>query len=113
MPRDARAHLVSMLNASSYLLEQAAMADLDEYLKNQTLRFAFRYNFTIIGESMAQLRQHHPAVSAKFDEANKVVDFRNFIIHSYWDVDDEEVWSIVIKNVPPLRERLVALLNEK
>jgi uncharacterized protein with HEPN domain len=113
MPRDARSHLVSMLDASSYLLEQAAKVDLDEYLRNQTLRFAFRYNFTIIGESMAQLRQHHPVVYAKFDDANKVVDFRNFIVHHYWDVDDAEVWSIVIKNVPPLHKRLAAALDGK
>ena len=113
MPRDARSHLLSMLESTSYLVEEAAKVDFNSYLANQTLRFAFRYSFTMIGESMAQLREHHPDIYAQFESANKIVDFRNFLVHHYWHIDDKEVWSIVITNVPPLRERLLLVLGEK
>jgi uncharacterized protein with HEPN domain len=112
MPRDAGAHLASMMAAVEYLLDQAKRFSLDQYLADETLRFAFRYNLTVIGESMSQLRTHHPGVYPHFKDANEIVGFRNFVVHAYWNVDDKEVWSIVIKDLPALRAELARILNQ-
>jgi len=112
MPRDARAHLTSMLDSCDYVLHEAAAIDSEAFLKNETLRRAFRYSFATIGESMSQLRQQYPDVYALFDVGHKVVDFRHLLIHHYWDTDDLEVWSIAKHSLPPLRERIFTVLHD-
>jgi len=32
-----------------------------------------------------------------------MIAFRNVIVHEYWSVDDEDVWSIIVAKVPLLK----------
>ncbi len=112
MPRNARVFLQDMIEASSYLLDEVAKIDYEAYIHNRTLQFAFLHNFTIIGEAMVQLRESFPKVFAKFSEANKITGFRNLIVHRYWEIDPNEVWSTLTTKVAPLREQLLQLVEE-
>ncbi len=35
-----------------------------------------------------------------------IVAFRNVIVHEYWAVDSEDVWSTVITKVPALKAEI-------
>jgi uncharacterized protein with HEPN domain len=40
------------------------------------------------------------------------VGLRNRIVHEYFDVDLDLVWGILQAELPPLKKRLAALLDE-
>ena len=42
--------------------------------------------------------------------ARKIVNLRNFIIHSYDSVSDENIWAIVINNLPELKKEIDLLI---
>jgi uncharacterized protein with HEPN domain len=112
MLRDPSVSLYDILQAANYLINRMKEVGLDEYRSNQDLRFAVERNFITIGEAMASLRRHHPQTSSKLEQAAAVIRFRNFLVHQYWAIDNGEVWSVVHKDVPPLRHAVAALLEE-
>lgn len=74
------------------------------------LRDAVAYNLQVVGEAAYQ-------VSGTFKEANRQIDWfkiaglRHRIVHDYRRVDDETLWRITRKYVPPLVEELDKLLG--
>ena len=46
-----------------------------------------------------------------FEEARRIVDLRNFVIHGYDRVDDVIIWGIIIKDVPRLKSEIDRLLK--
>jgi len=112
MPRDAKTLVQDMLENAAYLVGEVAKTDSDAYQKNITLQKAFLQTFTVMGEAAARLREEFPDVAKRIDEANKIAGFRNVIVHKYWDVDQEDVWSTASTNVAPLLEQLRLLLDD-
>jgi uncharacterized protein with HEPN domain len=110
MPRSAKAHLLELQKASQFLLRKSQRVDLDAYLRDEELRLMVERQFIHIGEVMSQLRREFPEVAIRFADAAKIVDFRNFIIHRYWDVDDEAVWLTLTTKVEPLLLEVEAIL---
>jgi uncharacterized protein with HEPN domain len=111
MPRSAKAHLMELQKASQFLLRKSQRVDLDTYLGDEETRLIVERQFIHIGEVMAQLRREFPEVAIRFADGAKIVDFRNFIIHRYWDVDDEAVWLTMTTKVKPLLLEVEALLQ--
>jgi uncharacterized protein with HEPN domain len=110
MPRSPKAHLLELQKSARYLLRKAQGVALDEYLSNEDLRFVVERNFIHIGEVMAQLRREFPEVALQFADSDRIVDFRNFIIHRYWDVDDQAVWLTLTTKVAPLLHEVEQIL---
>jgi uncharacterized protein with HEPN domain len=92
-----------MDEACQFLLDRAASMKLDEYLQDKTVRLAVERCFITLGEAMKQLNLHHPAVGSVFMERPGIVAFRNVIVHEYWAVDSEDVWSVLVSKVPALK----------
>jgi len=47
----------------------------------------------------------------KLENAQKIVGTRNRIVHGYDKISDELIWSILINNLPKLKEEVDSLLN--
>jgi uncharacterized protein with HEPN domain len=65
-----------------------------EFTNNSLIRDAVIRNFEIIGESV----KHVPfSFQKKFRHIpwQHMFNLRNFIVHEYFDVDDEILWSII------------------
>ena len=73
------------------------------------LRRAVEREIEIIGEAMNQLLKLIPDCQIK--NARKIVDTRNWVIHSYDNVDDIVIWNIVSKHLPKLKIEIDELLN--
>ena len=62
----------------------------------------------IIGEAINRLLKIDPAM--KIDNARKIVDLRNWVIHGYDKIDDVVIWGIVSKQIPLLKKQVKELL---
>jgi uncharacterized protein with HEPN domain len=111
MPRSIELYLSDLLQASDDILEFTRGVDYAGYESNRLLRAGVERLFTIIGEAMRQLDQHHLAYLHGIIEARKIIDFRNILVHQYATVDDEEVWSAVQSKLPLLRNQVAELIQ--
>lgn len=64
----------------------------------------------IIGEAINKIIKIDQSIS--ITNARKIVDLRNFIIHSYDKVSEEIIWSIIIKDIPILEKEINAVLQD-
>jgi len=61
----------------------------------------------IIGEAMGKLRKLNPQI--KITDMDNIVGLRNLIVHSYDSVDAANLWVIIIKDLPILKEEIKSL----
>jgi uncharacterized protein with HEPN domain len=59
------------------------------YQKNLTVKRAIERELEIIGEAINRILKEKP--DFKIQNARKIVDLRNFIIHGYDSIDDETI----------------------
>jgi uncharacterized protein with HEPN domain len=84
---------------------------MDDLRNEDILRSAVYYKFVIIGEALSKLRQRDPSTAERLSEYNRIIGFRNQIIHGYSMVDHETTWRIVEKKIPILIRELDELLQ--
>lgn len=78
---------------------------------NDTLfRRGIERNIEIMGEAMNQVLKIDPDIS--ITSARKVVDTRNFVIHSYDSLKPDILWGIVINHMPLLKSEVEYLLGK-
>jgi len=81
----------------------------DDYHSNPMLQDAVERNLEIIGEAVNRLMRINP--SMQISNARRMVDTRNFIIHSYDIIDNTRVWTIIINHLPILKAEVESLLK--
>ena len=47
------------------------------------------------------------------DNARRIVDLRNFVIHGYDKVDNVIIWGVISRDLPKLKEQVDKLLDEQ
>ena len=62
----------------------------------------------IIGEAMNRILKENPEFS--ISNAHRITGLSNQIIHGYDSVSDENIWGIVIKYIPKLKEEVNNLI---
>ena len=75
-----------------------------DYDNNRQLQQAVERNLEIIGEATKRILEIEPNIN--ISDARRIVNARNRIIHGYDDIDNAEVWSIIINNLPVLKEEI-------
>ena len=85
---------------------------LDDYLADDGLRLIVERLFELIGETLAQMARRCPDTAERITDYRRIISFRNFLIHRYWEIDDEGVWERVVENLPTLLREAKALLAE-
>jgi uncharacterized protein with HEPN domain len=95
-----------------------AMNCIDEYIghpkifanyeNNRQLQQAVERNLEIIGEATKRIMEIEPNII--ISNARRIVNARNRIIHGYDDIDNAEIWSIIINNLPVLKQEIEMLL---
>jgi len=74
----------------------------DKYDSNLMLQDAVERNIEIIGEAMSKLLKIEPEI--KISNSRRIVDARNKIIHGYDEIENVQVWGIIINHLPKLKE---------
>jgi len=78
------------------------------YENNRQLQQAVERNLEIIGEATKRILEIEPSIN--ISNARRIVNARNRIIHGYDDIDNTEIWSIIINNLPTLKQEIENLL---
>jgi len=80
------------------------------FLSDIMFRSAVERKIGIIGEALNQ------ALKLKSDleisDARKIVGTRNYVIHAYDSLRPDMLWSIVINDLPLLKQEIESLLSE-
>jgi uncharacterized protein with HEPN domain len=85
--------------------------DFNVYENNKLLRRAVERELEIIGEALNNLKKIDNTIEINY--FRQIISLRNQIIHSYDNIDNQTIWSIVIKHLPVLKSEIENLLNEK
>ena len=65
----------------------------------------------VIGEAMTRLKREHPEIIDKITDHEKIIEFRNVLVHGYDIIDDKTVWSAVRDSMPTLRQQVEDILG--
>lgn len=86
--------------------------DFALYVQNEMRKKAVERNLEIIGEAVKRILDHDPTFTQKISDDRPIVNLRNYIIHSYDSVSNENIWSILITHLPKLKTEVESILNE-
>ena len=73
------------------------------------MRRGIERELEIIGEAANRILKLDPSIN--IDNARKIVDLRNWVIHGYDRIDDVIIWGIVSRQLPILKEQVDNLLR--
>lgn len=113
MPRDPRKYLHDISLAVSRVQRFLHGKRFSDYVEDDLLRSGVERQFEIMGEALSQLARVSPEMAACIPEYQRIIAFRNILIHGYADVDDAVVWGIVEGKLPALAEAVQKLLDEQ
>jgi len=112
MPREPGKYLHDIARAAASVQEFVAGRTLESWRGDRLLQSAVERQFEIMGEALNQLSRHAPDVSEQIPEYQRIIAFRNILIHGYAEVDSDLVWGVIERNLPELQESVAKLLNE-
>lgn len=92
-------------------IEEYTQSGYDAFMQSTLIQDAVMRNFEVIGEATKQLSQE---LKSKYPEIpwRQVAGFRDILIHDYMSVDLDEVWGIVHRYVPDLKNTLDKILKD-
>lgn len=94
--------LYDIIRAAEKIERFASGKTLSQYLADELLRSGVERQFEIIGEALSQLAKAAPGVVEQIREHQRIIAFRNVLIHGYAIVDDRLVWDAVENHLPDL-----------
>ena len=112
MKREVRKYLFDILTSIDSISEYlGGNRNFLEYQKNKLLRRGVERELEIIGEAVNHILKIDPEF--RIENARKIIDTRNWVIHGYDKVDDVIIWGIVSSHLPKLRKEVDDLLNSE
>jgi uncharacterized protein with HEPN domain len=85
--------------------------EFDQYQSSIILKRATERNLEIIGEAVNRILAKDPEF--QIENAKRIVGLRNQIIHAYDSISDENIWAIITKHIPILKDEIESLINEQ
>ena len=104
--------LADTRDAAEAIAAFVAGKTLSDFASDNLLRSAIYYQFVIIGEALAQLRDTDENAIECISENWRIIGFRNQIIHGYARIDDEITWRIIQSKLPIFTREVKELLAE-
>jgi uncharacterized protein with HEPN domain len=85
--------------------------DYNVYLQNKLLQSGVERQLEITGEAINRILKIDPEIPIQ--SARKVVNLRNHVIHGYDKIENETIWAVVVRHLPPLKAEVERLLGEQ
>lgn len=111
MSRSPEDYLQHILDETEYLFQSSQKLNKQDFLKDETLKRAYIRSLEVIGEATKNLpdsfKAEHPEISWR-----SMAGMRDKLIHNYFGVDYDIVWSAIIDEIPHVKEKIKKILNE-
>lgn len=105
MSRKAKKYLFDIILAIELIDEfMVGIESFEEYEKDIKTMSAVERQLGIIGEAVTQFRKLKP--DKEINHVRQIIDFRNRLIHAYFNVDATIVWKILKTHLPILKEEV-------
>ena len=112
MTPEIKKYLYDIKRAAALLEEFTAERAFDDYELDAMLRAAVEREFEVIGEAVNRIASIDDAVVNRISQYQRIIAFRNILIHGYADVDNRLVWGVIETNLPTLISEIETLLQE-
>ena len=91
-------------------IEKYAAPGRNHFMSDDQAQDAIIRNFEIIGEAVKRLSDQ---VLDRSEDIpwHQIAGFRNVLIHGYMDVDLDQVWNVIERYLPDLKEAVDYLLK--
>ncbi len=99
--------LISIETIENYLGKERVF---EMYDSNYLLQDAVERNVITIGEAMNSLLKIYPEI--EISNARKIVDARNKLTHGYDEIENLQIWNILIKHLPILKIEVEKLIKQ-
>ncbi|MGI6393845.1 MAG: DUF86 domain-containing protein [bacterium] len=83
--------------------------NFSEFKTNRLVKRAIEREFSIIGEAVNRIKKAIPDI--ELENARKIIDLRNLIVHGYDKVDDAIIWGVIKKHLPKLKVQVSNLMK--
>ena len=98
-------YLSDVLNSIDHILSFTRdLKSFDQYKKNFLIKGAVERHLAIIGEAINKFLKE--SKENDLSNSKQIVSLRNRLIHSYDNVDDRIIWTIVRRHLLPLQEEI-------
>ena len=112
MRLETRKYLSDIQQAAGRVQRFTSGKTLADYQGDDLLRSAVERQFEIVGEAMNKLAGIDEGTARRITNIQRIIAFRNILIHGYADVDDNLVWNVVETYLPQQVREINALLDE-
>ena len=111
MKDDARKNLVDILQTAEEIETFVRGMDFKTYQNSPVTQRAVERDFEIIGEALSRIRRIDEELLERISEYDRIIGFRNILIHGYDVVDEMIVWKAVENHLPILIKEIQDLLD--
>jgi len=110
-PPEIRKYLFDISQACELLVQFSSGKTFEDYRQDALLRSAIERQFEIVGEALNQAIRLQPGLANQISHSNRIIAFRNRLIHAYASVANEVVWDVLNSYLPRLQEEVRKLLD--
>lgn len=107
--RSERERLLDILEAIERI-EKYAVRGKSAFLEEELIQNWMVNHISMIGEACRALPDEFQARYVNIPWAD-IIGMRNFLIHHYFGIDEEAVWSVVEHDIPELKMNIQIILN--
>lgn len=103
-------YLSDILNSVNHILSFTNdLESFTQYKKNFLVKAAVERHLAIIGEAVNKFLKE--SKNNTLLNARQIISLRNRLIHAYDNIDDRIIWSIVKRDLKPLREEVTKKIS--
>lgn len=107
-----KSRLEHILQAIERIRRYTKGKTFDDFIADDMMYYAVVKNIEILGEASNMLteefQKEHPQTPWK-----QVNGMRNYIVHEYFQVDNNIVWDVITNDLPLLEQQITAYIEEK
>ncbi len=111
MDHNPKAYLFDIKQACEEIAGFTHDMNYEGYSGNAMVKAAVERKFLVIGEALTRLKRESPEILDTITGHEKIIGFRNVLVHGYDIIDDATVWSAVKDSMPTLRREVEELLS--